>query len=71
MAGIDAGKVYNTWPSINGQVFPEGMYKLTPFYKNFFENVACVQFNHRNAAYVTYSVAVVIAYQVLRSNAPM
>lgn len=25
MAGIDAGKVYNTWPLMNDQVIPEGM----------------------------------------------
>jgi cytochrome c oxidase assembly protein subunit 15 len=39
MAGIDAGKVFNTWPLMNGQIIPEGLFKLTPFYKNFFENV--------------------------------
>ena len=38
MAGIDAGKVYNTWPSMNGQVIPEGLFKFDPFWKNFFEN---------------------------------
>jgi cytochrome c oxidase assembly protein subunit 15 len=43
MAGIDAGKVFNTWPTINGQLIPDGMYKLEPFYKNFFENVAWYQ----------------------------
>jgi len=28
MAGIDAGKVFNTWPTMNGQIFPEGYSKL-------------------------------------------
>jgi cytochrome c oxidase assembly protein subunit 15 len=40
MAGIDAGKVYNTWPLMNDQVVPEGMMKIEPFYRNWFENVA-------------------------------
>jgi cytochrome c oxidase assembly protein subunit 15 len=40
MAGIDAGKVYNTWPLMNGAVVPEGLFRLNPAWKNFFENVS-------------------------------
>jgi cytochrome c oxidase assembly protein subunit 15 len=40
MAGIDAGKVYNTWPLMNDQLVPAGMAKIQPLYRNWFENVA-------------------------------
>jgi len=40
MAGIDAGKVFNTWPLMNGSIIPGGMTKSSPFWKNFFENNA-------------------------------
>jgi len=42
MAGIDAGKVYNTWPYMNGAIIPDGLVKLNPVWKNFFENVTLV-----------------------------
>lgn len=38
MAGIDAGKVFNTWPLMNGQLIPAGLGKVSPFWKNFIEN---------------------------------
>jgi cytochrome c oxidase assembly protein subunit 15 len=27
VAGIDAGRMYNTWPLMNGQVVPDGLTK--------------------------------------------
>lgn len=47
MAGLDAGLVYNTFPLMGGQLVPEGMFVLKPWWKNFFENVTTVQFDHR------------------------
>lgn len=39
VAGIDAGKVYNTWPLMNGIFFSEKEYfKKIEVWKNFFEN---------------------------------
>ena len=56
VAGIDAGKVYNTWPLMNGSFFSYSQYfKInSETWSNFFENKFTVQFNHRNLAYVTY-----------------
>ncbi|CAD8050499.1 unnamed protein product [Paramecium primaurelia] len=70
MAGIDAGKVFNTWPTMNGQIVPANLFKASPFYKNFFENVVMVQFNHRNAAYLTYAFGSYITYLAYKSNLP-
>lgn len=47
VAGTNAGFVYNTFPLMNGQVVPDGLYELTPWYLNWFENIMTIQFNHR------------------------
>lgn len=47
VAGIDAGRDYNTWPLMDGRFVPDGYGSLSPWWRNLFENVAAVQFNHR------------------------
>jgi cytochrome c oxidase assembly protein subunit 15 len=53
VAGIDAGKVFNTWPLYNGNLVPGNMFSKVPSWKNWFENLGLVQFNHRNLGYLT------------------
>lgn len=36
VAGIDAGRVYNTWPLMNGEVVPPGLTAQEPLWRNFF-----------------------------------
>jgi len=57
VAGIDAGSVYNTWPDMNGKVVPQNYWVDELGYRNLFENMGTVQFNHRMFAYVTYTAA--------------
>jgi len=52
VAGLNAGMIYNTWPLMKGQLIPSGLYSMTPWYMNMFENIMTVQFNHRIMAYV-------------------
>jgi len=47
VAGLRAGFAYNTFPLMDGRFIPEGYTMLQPFYRNFFENIAAVQFDHR------------------------
>jgi len=47
VAGIEAGLVHNTFPLMSGQVIPEGLFSLSPKWRNFFENCTTVQFDHR------------------------
>ncbi len=47
VAGLKAGFAYNTFPLMNGQIIPDGIFRLEPLWTNFFENIATVQFNHR------------------------
>jgi heme a synthase len=47
VAGLDAGLTYNTFPLMDGRLVPAGALAQEPWYANFFENVATVQFEHR------------------------
>ena len=47
VAGLDAGKSYNTFPLMGGRLVPAGYAQLHPWYRNLFEHVPAVQFNHR------------------------
>ncbi len=49
VAGLHAGLVYNTWPSMDGRVFPENPFAQG--WLSFFENSGLAQFDHRIAAY--------------------
>ncbi len=47
VAGTDAGLTYNTFPRMGAGFIPEDYWALEPGWRNFFENIASVQFNHR------------------------
>lgn len=47
VAGTDAGFAYNTFPLMDDEVIPGGMYDLTPFWLSAFEDITTIQFNHR------------------------
>ena len=54
VAGLKAGFVYNTFPLMDGRWIPEAMFLQTPLWRNFFENMATVQFDHRLLAMLTF-----------------
>lgn len=58
VAGNHAGLVYNTWPSMNGHFAPPDLMTWEPWWRNFFENHAMVQFLHRLGAYVLFALAI-------------
>jgi cytochrome c oxidase assembly protein subunit 15 len=53
VAGLRAGRVFNTFPLMGGQVVPPGYGVMVPWWRNLFENPGAVQFNHRLLALVT------------------
>jgi len=58
VSGTGAGKTYNSWPLMDGSFFPDGYFQLAPLWKNMFENIAAIQFNHRFLAYIILIMAV-------------
>ena len=59
MAGLHAATAAPTWPTINGQWFPDVMNNLSPGWKNFLDNKITIQFIHRGFAY-TLLILVII-----------
>lgn len=57
VAGLKAGRAFNTWPSMDGKFIPDGFARLEPWWLNLTENMATVQFNHRMAAYGIVALA--------------
>jgi cytochrome c oxidase assembly protein subunit 15 len=63
VAGLDAGQGYATWPKMDGQWIPSGLWIMTPGWKNIFENAMAVQFNHRSLAYAMLLAAFMHAWR--------
>ncbi len=63
VAGLRAGRVYNTWPLMDGSFLPsrEVLTSLTPFWRNLTDNVALVQLDHRLVAYTLLALAAIQA----------
>lgn len=59
VAGLKAGFAFNTFPLMNGQWVPDNVFYLEPLWRNFFENIATVQFDHRVLALSLAAVVVV------------
>lgn len=68
VAGLKASLVYNTWPLMNGVLVPSDLLDLQPWYENFVENPAMVQFVHRLLAYLLVALGLWHAFSVA-SNA--
>lgn len=58
VAGLRAGRTFNTWPLMYGKVFPDGYFNETPRFADLFETYAAVQFNHRIGAYLLAAGAI-------------
>lgn len=67
VAGIDAGRSYNDWPLMAGEVFPSNAFDLEPIWRNFFENPGLVQFIHRAVGYLLFVFGVVVWLRGRRS----
>ena len=63
VAGLDAGQGYVTWPKMDGQWIPSGLWEMAPGWKNAFENAMTVQFNHRILAYMLLLATALHAWQ--------
>lgn len=69
VAGLKAGHAFNTFPLMAGQWIPPGYLALDPIWRNFFENIATVQFNHRLLAISTFALVLVFVIRVMKDKA--
>jgi heme a synthase len=68
VAGLHAGLIYNTWPSMNGRFGPEDAFVLRPWWRNFFENPGLAQFDHRMLAYVVAAASAAFWLAIRRTK---
>jgi len=61
VSGLDAGKIYNTWPLMNNSFFPDDSHINELLSTKVFETPSLVQFIHRNVAYLIFSLFTLIA----------
>jgi cytochrome c oxidase assembly protein subunit 15 len=71
VAGLRAGRVYNTWPEIDGAFIPSAarLWFEEPWWRNLFDNTLTVQFEHRMTAYALLILAGLHAIDAMRSRA--
>ena len=66
VSGMDAGKIYNTWPLMGNSYFPDDN-KFTNLFKvSAFSDPSLVQYLHRNLAYLIFIIYIVISYITYR-----
>jgi cytochrome c oxidase assembly protein subunit 15 len=71
VAGLRAGRVYNTWPEIDGAFIPSAarLFFEEPWWRNLFDNTLTVQFEHRMTAYALLALAILHAVDTVRARA--
>ncbi len=68
VAGTHAGFIYNTFPDMHGQWFPDGLLALSPAWMNALANPLTIQFNHRWLAYLVFVLVLFHRIQVGRTG---
>src|SRR5437899_10713991 len=68
--GLRAGRVYNTWPEIDGGFIPSAarLWFEEPWWRNVFDNTLTVQFEHRMTAYALLMLALLPALAAMPSR---
>lgn len=63
VAGLDAGRSYNDWPLMAGELFPRHYIQSDLGLRSFFEGRAATQFNHRFLAYALWTFSLAAAWR--------
>jgi len=71
VAGLRAGRVFNTWPDIDGAFIPSAarLFFEDPWWRNLFDNTLTVQFEHRMTAYALLVLALLHAIDAVVARA--
>ena len=66
VSGMNAGKVYNTWPLMGTSYFPDDSQFIQFLNVNVFDNPSIVQFIHRNLAYLILGIYIYMLFYVIK-----
>jgi len=68
VSGLDAANIYQTWPLMNHNYFPDDSYIKEIFSFEALNNPSIVQFIHRNLAYFVLFFFLFLSYKVFANN---
>ncbi len=68
VSGMDAGKIYNTWPLMGSSYFPDDNKFISLLKLSAFSDPSLVQYLHRNLAYLIFIIFIVISYITYRNK---
>jgi len=68
VSGMDAGRIYNTWPLMGSSYFPDDSKSIEFLNVNVFDNPSIVQFIHRNLAYLILGIYIYILFFVMKDQ---
>jgi len=68
VSGMDAGKIYNSWPLMGFTYFPDDNSIINLFKLEAFNDPSLVQFMHRNLAYLIFLFYLLILFIVYKNN---
>jgi len=68
VSGMDAGKIYNSWPFMGNSYFPDDNNLVNLFKLSAFSDPSLVQFMHRNLAYIIGIFYFWIFYKIYKNR---
>jgi len=68
VAGLKAGKIYNTFPMMGENWIPPGLTSMQPLWRNLFDNTTTVQFDHRILAITTFVLIILFWFRIRKTE---
>ncbi len=68
VSGMDAGKIYNSWPLMNSSYFPDDNEIINLFNLTAFSEPSLLQFMHRNLAYIILIFYILILINIYKKK---
>ena len=68
VSGMDAGKIYNSWPLMGSSYFPDDSKINNLFSLMVFNDPSLIQFFHRNLAYIIFIYYLFVTYKIYKNN---
>ena len=68
VSGLDAGLIYQTWPLMNQNYFPDDSILKDLLTLKSFSEPSIVQFIHRNLAYFIFLVFLILSFKVFKNK---
>jgi heme a synthase len=68
LSGLDGGLIYNSWPDMNGDFFPNDVVMNDYLSSQSFYNPSIIQFFHRLTAYILLFFIILLNYQFIKKG---